>query len=502
MPNNHQRNDRKEAKNARKIAEKEAKHPITEAPSGQNPAESGKPDASLVEALQALAADMAKAESDADAERGLKRLQQIRADFLGGAPESPAAREARRKAEALVAWVEARLEQLRQQLARKRRAQEGEVMEVIAKQREAEAPSLLPTELVDSVVHSTAKADPEEKRKKKKSAAATAPEHRTSEEKKKPGKAAKTIREEKKEEPTPGEETPGKETPGKETPGMETPGEHTPGAQTPEATTPSAETPTSETPQTTPETPPQETRTPETAAPEERAPEVRPPEARAPEERAPEARPPEARPPEARAPEARPPEANPPEQAGPAEPPKQNWTKFEVLAAHLAASVKEDPKFFDKLRSDAKRDLPRIRAPEDNEEAETHYRAVHRLSKRLVNTELHAKALAKAEENHAPQAPLLRTTARELKGFLQDLKKGREKLPEMAGEYDRLFSGYAEQFAAMKPDKGSGILEKCREEPVREAGEQIHAPEAGPRPEAPEAEAPQLVLRADAWHQQ
>ena len=37
------------------------------------------------------------------------------------------------------------MEQLRQQLARKRRAQEGEVMEQIAKQREAEDPSLLPT---------------------------------------------------------------------------------------------------------------------------------------------------------------------------------------------------------------------------------------------------------------------------------------------------------------------------------------------------------------------
>ena len=118
--------------------------------------------ASLIEALQALAAKMAKAASEAEAEAGLKQLRQIRADFLGREKGESAVNAARRNAEALIAWLETRLEQLKLQLARKRRAQEGEVMEQLAQQREAEGPSLLPTELVDAVVRSTNAADPEE----------------------------------------------------------------------------------------------------------------------------------------------------------------------------------------------------------------------------------------------------------------------------------------------------------------------------------------------------
>ena len=61
----------------------------------------------------------------------------------------------------------------------------------------------------------------------------------------------------------------------------------------------------------------------------------------------------------------------------------------------------------------------------------------------------------------------------------------------MAQELDRLFGGWAEQFAAIKPEKGGDILEKIR------AGKQ---PQAEARQEA-EADAPQLVLRRNEWEQ-
>ena len=114
---------------------------------------------SLVEALQSLVNDMTRAATEADAQEGLKRLKELRIAFLGGAEGD--LKSARRDAEALIAWVEQRLEQLREQLARKRRAQEGEAMEQIAREREAAGPSLLPTELIDAVVHATESKNPE-----------------------------------------------------------------------------------------------------------------------------------------------------------------------------------------------------------------------------------------------------------------------------------------------------------------------------------------------------
>ena len=351
---------------------------------------------SLVEALQALAAEMAKAGTEAEAEAGLKKLRQIRRDFLGKENGSGAVNAARRDAEALIAWLEARLEQLKLQLARRRRAQEGEVMERLAKQREAEGPSLLPSELVDAVVHSTEARDPE-------AVTSTAPVK----------------------EPGPAEEVPDrKNTPAKEKEKKETE----------ESVTGGAEKPTAD--------------KPEPAIPKPK----------------------------------------------PA-PTKPEFTKYERLAAHLAASVGENSYFFEKLRKAAKRPGKAQKAPEDDKAAETHYRRVHDLNKRLVNLELHAKAIAKARSDKEPVSPLLKTAARELKNFLRDFRTAKEEAPELAGDYERRFGGWAEQLSAMKPEKGSAILDLCRAErrPKQPTAEQESEREA---------EAPQLVLKRDEnWQQ-
>lgn len=345
---------------------------------------------SLVEALQALAAEMAKAGTEAEAEAGLKKLRQIRTDFLGKENGSGTVNAARRDAEALIAWLEARLEQLKLQLARRRRAQEGEVMERLAKQREAEGPSLLPTELVDAVVHSTETRDPE-------AVTSTAPVK----------------------EPGPAEETPDRKKPPAKEKEKEEPKESASGGAEKQPT------------------------------------------------------------------------ADKPKPA----PPKPEFTKYEQLAAHLAASVGENSYFFEKLRKAAKRSGKAQKAPEDDKAAEAHYRRVHDLGKRLVNLELHAKAIAKAKNNKEPVSPLLKTAARELKNFLRDFRTAKEEAPEMAGDYERRFGGWAEQLSAMKPEKGSAILELCRAE------RRPKQPTAEREPER-EAEAPQLVLkRDDNWQQ-
>ena len=359
---------------------------------------------SLVEALQALAAEMAKVGSEAEADAGLKKLRQIRVDFLGKEKDAGAINAARRDAEALIAWLETRVEQLKLQLARRRRAQEGEVMEQLARQREAEGPSLLPAELVDAVVHATSAKDPEEVK-------STAP----------------------KTKPAPAEgKAENKKTPVKEPEKPAKWEEKTPGGPTQPAT----ETlkPAPETPKPAPETPKPAPRKPE-------------------------------------------------------------FTKYEELAAHLAASVGENSSFFEKLRKIAKRPGMAQKAPADDKAAETHYRRVHDLGKRLVNLELHAKAIAKARERQEPVSPLLKTAARELKGFLRDYKAAREENPEMVGEYERRFGGWAEQFSAMKPEKGQAILDQCRAE------RQARKPAAETEPER-ETDAPQLVLkRDDYWPQ-
>ncbi len=435
MPNNHQRNDRKEAKNARKLAEKEAKHPSTEAPSGQNPAESGKPDASLVEALQALAADMAKAESDADAERGLKRLQQIRADFLGRS-RGPLAKEARRNAEALIQWVEARLEQLHQQLARKRRIQEGQVMEVIAKQREAEGPSLLPTELVDAVVHSTSEAEKDKGEEETVSSPAPSAENRTPE-KKTEGKKLEEKKLEKKLEEKKAAEKEAEDRKRAE--------------KSPEAVQPEAQKPA--------EVPP------------------------------PENRPEENRPEEHRDAQPRPVEG---------QPENREWTKAERLAAHLAACVKENPRFFETLRDPERVRGPGVPPPDDIHKAEDYFRSIHDLSKHLVLLEMQVKAIAQAGSRGEPVSPMMRIAVKEIKGFMQDFRVGKERHPEMAEEYNRLFRGYAESFFAMRLEKGAEFLGKYRAEQM---AAQNRAPQRGVNQEA-EAEAPQLVLRRqEDWQQ-
>ena len=369
--------------------------------------------ASLVDALQALAAEMSKASTELEAEEGLRRLHQIQGEYLDRSGPAGAAAETRRNAEALVRWLEARLEQLRQQLARKRRIQEGEVMEQIARQREADSPALLPSELIDAIVRRT---DTPDKQAPAPAAGADSPDRSSGEprkpRKKKDAKPAEEAREAKAGPPTP---------------------------------TAPAESPAG------------------TPRPEE---------------------------PSDRASVSAGIRADPPAPAAkPAE--RSEWTKYQRLAAHLAASVQEDPRFFEKLRAAAKRNRAKPRAAPGQPAPEVHFRAVHALNQRLVNLELHAKAIARAAERLEPVTPLMKTAARELKGFLQDYRSARETHARLSGEYDRLFGGYAEQLAAMKPVKGQTILELCRNERQPKPGE---AAEDAPRREP---EVPQLVLRRE-----
>ena len=341
--------------------------------------------ASLVEVLQALAAEMAKASSEADAEVGLKQLRQIRADFLKQEDGNGEVHVARRNAEALIAWLEAKLEQLKLQLARKRRAQEGAVMEQLAQHREAEEPSLLPTELVDAVVHATDSKDPEE-------ITSTAPVDEAPKEEK--ASAEKNSPEKKKKKTSDG------------APELSTFAQAKPESSTPVPTKQEPSTPI-----------PTKRKSAETK-PAQRKPIVEKPE----------------------------------------------FTKYELLVAHLAASVGENPNYFEKLRKNAKRKGPVQKAPEEDRAAVVHYRTVHDLGKHLVNLELYAKAIAKAKSDKAPISALVKAAARELKGFLRDFKAAKEKFPEMAGDYERRFGGWTAQFASLKPEKGGAILDQCRAE--------------------------------------
>ena len=397
--------------------------------------------ASLVETLQALAAEMAKASTEAEADAGLKKLRQIRTDFLGKENDHGTVNAARRDAASLIAWLETRLEQLRQQLARKRRIQEGEVMEQLAKQREAEGPSLLPTELVDAVVHSTKARDPEKVSSTAPKAEAAKPE------------AAQEAR---------------------ETPEKEPEKDSDPDEKTPE--------PMEKTPEPMEKTPEPMEKTPE---PMEKTPE---PEEKSSEPKEKTSEPEEKNPGERKQPtaEPQPPAVQRPKPA----PEKPEFSKYEQLVAHLAASVGENSYFFEKLRKLAKRPGAAQKPPADDRAAETHYRTVHDLSKRLVNLELQAKAIAKARERKEPVSPLVKTAARELKNFMRDFKTAKEKNPGMAGEYDRRFGGYAEQFSAMKPETGQAVLDLCRSE------RQVRKPDPEKEPER-ELEVPQLVLKRD-----
>lgn len=350
----------------------------------QNPKNTG---ASLVEALQQLVADMTKAASVEEADEGLRRLKELRGVYLDVPSGTP---QTRKDAEALIAWVQSRLEQLRELMIRKRRLMEGEVVKKLAQEREAAAPSLLPTELIDAVVRFTDSKEPEQSE-----ASAPQPEPIGFAEGRK--RSAGTKGREKKSE-----------------------------RQKAEA------------------------------------------------------------------------EAEADEATKPAEPEKTRWTKFEKLAAHLAAETRENPQFFAKLRESNLRRGPSRKAPEDDRDAEKYFRTLHNLNRRLVNLELSNKAIAMADKKQEELYPLLRSNARELRAFLKELKTGKAEMPKMASELDRIFGGWAESFNGILPEKGQDILSKCVAERQGKQKGKEQEPEAK---HTREQEAPQLVLKRDDWEQ-
>ena len=144
--------------------------------------------------------------------------------------------------------------------------------------------------------------------------------------------------------------------------------------------------------------------------------------------------------------------------------PAYEWNRTYRLTAHMAASVMEDEKYFEKLRRAAVKQGPKLPAPADHASAEAYYKSVHALNVRLVNIELKVKAIAGASRNNEPVSGLFKTASNEIKAFMRDLNAGREKLPEMRSEYERLFGGYAEKFASLPALKGGELLERCLKE--------------------------------------
>ncbi len=164
-----------------------------------------------------------------------------------------------------------------------------------------------------------------------------------------------------------------------------------------------------------------------------------------------------------------------------------DWSRAERLAAHLAGSVQEDPGFFARLCKNARQSGPMLR-PQNDREAERHQRALRNLGQRLVNLELHTKALAGGGVPRERLSSLLQAAARELTGFLRDFRACKQELPSLAGEYDRLFGGYVRQFSGMVPEKGQELLTACREERGKEPRKQQSQKEQEP---------PVLVLRRE-----
>ena len=175
----------------------------------------------------------------------------------------------------------------------------------------------------------------------------------------------------------------------------------------------------------------------------------------------------------------------------------------------MAASTREDPKFFDKFRKAALRSGPRVNAPADNRAGERHLESIYELNKRIMHIDLQTRALAKAKDRQDALLPLLKATARQINGFMREFKAFKEARPEQAAEYERRFGGYAEQFSAMKPEKGKEILEQCLAErqhvlPAAKAPEPTREPilPAAKEPDPTrEPEVPQLVLKRDDWQQ-
>ena len=111
-------------------------------------AASGRAAASLVDELRSLAESAAKAESEADVEYALARVRQLRSDFICDDCTTESAETTHAMAAELIELTESRLEQLRSYLAYKRRVQEGEAMEKIARRRKAESLAVAATAAV------------------------------------------------------------------------------------------------------------------------------------------------------------------------------------------------------------------------------------------------------------------------------------------------------------------------------------------------------------------
>lgn len=129
------------------------------------------------------------------------------------------------------------------------------------------------------------------------------------------------------------------------------------------------------------------------------------------------------------------------------------------LAAALAGEYGQDPGFLSRL-------LGRSADPniEDDRIAEAHHRAVHNLRRRLVNLELHLKAVVDAVKTGQPVYSLIRGTTRDIKAFKKELKEAKEARPGLSEEMDRLFGGVEKHLETVSRDLGQDIWNQYRNE--------------------------------------
>ena len=161
-------------------------------------------------------------------------------------------------------------------------------------------------------------------------------------------------------------------------------------------------------------------------------------------------------------------------------PPAFKWSRSYLLTAHMAGSLLEDARYFEKLRRVALKPGQKLPAPTDHREAEAHFKAVHSMNVRLVNIELKVRAIAEAYKKQDPVSDLFKTASNEIKNFMRDLKENKTQRPGMSDEYERLFGGYADKFATFIPTKGEDILARC-------LNEQRNGMAAANEPEGPQA---------------
>ncbi len=141
--------------------------------------------------------------------------------------------------------------------------------------------------------------------------------------------------------------------------------------------------------------------------------------------------------------------------------PKPLRHREERLAILLAGKQRENPALFGGLYPPDRQPGPVFA---DDREAEAHFRAVHDLKRRMVNLELHVRAIGDAAAAGQPVFSLVRGAAREIREFRRDLEAAKQARPGLAEEYDRTFGGCTALFDQELPHRAGPVWDQFRAE--------------------------------------